>query len=113
MACLRRVDALLFYKILAQGRELEFDTSGYVSNSVLRFLDSTFDGRIASVPRLDDSAVMCERGPLTFQSGVSLKLAVTRWSEWAFEMDVREYGSDQSGGGRVWAPGNAGGCGRV
>ena len=91
MASLRRVDALLLYKILAQGRELEFDNSGYVSNSVIRFFDSTFDGRVASVPKLDESAVMCEKGPMTFQSGVTLKLAVTRWSEWAYEMDIKEY----------------------
>lgn len=97
MACLRRVDCLLFYKLLAQGRELEFDNTGYISNSVIRFLDATFDGRIASVPRLDETAVMCERGALTFQSGVALKLAVTRWSEWAFEMDIKEYGTEGAG----------------
>ena len=83
--CCRMMDALLFRELLSSAAkgELFFD-------AVDSFQEDLVGSQHRTWPKIHPTALPFKKGPLTFGVGMHLKMAVTRWSEWAIESNMKE-----------------------
>lgn len=51
--------------------------------------NASFDTRASSM-KLDSKLLPFPKGPLTFGVGINLKMAVTRWTNWASDIGIKE-----------------------
>ena len=51
---------------------------------------SSITGGAPTEPPLDPKLLPFSKGPLSFGVGVNLKMAVSRWTDWAHDAGVRE-----------------------
>ncbi|KAL0019458.1 hypothetical protein WJX77_004963 [Trebouxia sp. C0004] len=91
---LRRVDSVLFEKLTAGDANAMSPSSRDVfssgwKNSGHQRNASTSSGAGAEAP-LDPKLLPFSKGPLSFGVGVNLKMAVSRWTDWAHDAGVRE-----------------------
>ncbi|CAD7696243.1 unnamed protein product [Ostreobium quekettii] len=89
--CMKRMDMMLFQEMLAdaQGEDGEGIVVRASSETMgTALVDDVMGGGSEGWPILEDSMLPFNRGPLTFGVGMNLKMAVTRWSEWAFTVDA-------------------------
>eukprot|EP00803_Ostreobium_quekettii_P001224 evm.model.scf_295.7 EVM.evm.TU.scf_295.7 scf_295:72286-82378(+) len=88
--CMKRMDMILFQEMLADGGEFGAGIVTQAPSETLgtAVIDDTMGGGLEGWPLLEDLVLPFSRGPLTFGVGMNLKMAVTRWSEWAFRVDV-------------------------
>ncbi|GMH44632.1 hypothetical protein BSKO_12584 [Bryopsis sp. KO-2023] len=85
--CCQRIDAMLYQELTpVQGA----DGFGAANHSDASFVDEILGVDPDSLPPLDDAVLPFTRGKLSFGAGMHIKMAVTRWVEWAFEVDVKE-----------------------
>ena len=51
---------------------------------------SSMTGGAPTEPPLDPKLLPFSKGPLSFGVGVNLKMAVSRWTDWAHDAGIRE-----------------------
>ncbi|DBA70289.1 TPA: hypothetical protein ACH3X2_011717 [Trebouxia sp. C0005] len=97
-AILRRVDSVLFEKLTAgdpgamSPSSRDVFSSGWKNSGHHRNAStSSAAGSVAGAEApLDPKLLPFSKGPLSFGVGVNLKMAVSRWTDWAHDAGVRE-----------------------
>lgn len=83
--CCRRMDALLFRELISGATHSEsfFDSMRGLQDDLPSTATQTW-------PKIPPSCLPFKNGALTFGVGMHLKMAVTRWSEWAIEVHMKD-----------------------
>ncbi|KAK9839098.1 hypothetical protein WJX74_009525 [Apatococcus lobatus] len=89
-ALLRRLDSSLFAHLVQEDQAaMEDGSSIHRDHFGGQKHNASFDTRASSM-KLDSKLLPFPKGPLTFGVGINLKMAVTRWTNWASDIDIKE-----------------------
>lgn len=83
--CCRMMDSLLFRELLSGATKGQFQFE-----SMDNFREDLVGAQPPTWTKVHPGSLPFKKGPLTFGVGMHLKMAVTRWSEWAIEANMKE-----------------------